>query len=149
MVSQILAIRRNITNVRKILQAHQHVLKRLIRLVAEHPRYALQPNDRTFGELMEVVREGWDNLDNLKERIEALQQTNESQIAFRTSDIMKTLTIISVFTFPLTLVAAVFSVVLTNGMPWLNRPGNFWYMVGVQLAVAAVMFLSFKRKRWF
>ncbi len=149
MISHILSIRRNITDVRKILQAHNRGLKRLILYLTEHPRYALKPQNRAFGDLMDAVREAWDTLDNLKERIEALQQTNESQIAFRMSDIMKTLTIISVFTFPLTLVAALFSVSLTNGMPWLHRPGSFWYVVGIQLGVAAVMLWFFKRKRWF
>lgn len=149
MISHILSIRRNITDVRKILQVHKHVLKRLILYLTENPRYALQPHDRAFIELMDSVKEEWDTLENLKERIEGLQQTNESQISFRLADIMKTLTIISVFTFPLTLVAAVFSVALTSGMPWISRPGNFWYLVGLELSVAAVMFAVFKRKRWF
>lgn len=149
MIPHILAIRRNITDVRKILQVHKNVLRRLTNHLAESPQYTLQPSDRYFGELIDLAREDWDTLENLKERIEALQETNESQISFRMADIMKTLTIISVFTFPLTLVASLFSVWQNKGMPFVNLPNNFWYVLGVEALLAAIMFLVFKRKRWF
>ncbi|TSC77072.1 MAG: magnesium and cobalt transport protein [Parcubacteria group bacterium Gr01-1014_31] len=149
MISHILAIRRNITDVRKILQVHKSVLKRLATYLTENPRYAMQSTDRYFGDLIDYAKEDWDTLENLKERIEALQQTNESQISFRLSDIMKTLTIISVFTFPLTLVAAMFALRPGGGMPWASDPNGFWYVVGVQGTLALVMFFVFKRKRWF
>lgn len=149
MVPHILAIRRNITGVRKILQVHKNVMRRLTNHLTDSPQFALQSSDRYFGELVDCAREDWDTLENLKERIEALQQTNESQISFRMADIMKTLTIISVFTFPLTLVAALFSIRQTKGMPFLDQPNNFWYVLGIEALVAAIMFLVFKRKRWF
>lgn len=149
MISDILAIRRNITDVRKILQAHRNVLKRLVPYLIERT-----PNPRLDGhhpcsDLADCVREEWDTLENLKERIEALQQSNESQISFRVAEIMKRLTIISVFTFPLTLVAALFSVWQTQGMPFRNHPGNFWYVIGIEVALATLMFVIFKLKRWF
>ena len=149
MISQILSIRRNITDVRHILQVHKNVLKRLLAYLTENPKFAMQSSDRYFISLLDTVKEEWDTLENLKERIEALQQTNESQISFRLSDIMKTLTIISVFTFPLTLVATIFSMGLTSGMPFLHTPGNFWYATGILAAVAGAMLLAFKGKRWF
>ncbi|MDD5109914.1 MAG: magnesium transporter CorA family protein [Patescibacteria group bacterium] len=149
LIHHILAIRRNITDVRKILQVHKNVLKRLVIVLTERPQYALQSNDRYFNGVIDNAREVWDTLENLKERIETLQQTNESQISLRLSEIMKTLTIISVFTFPLTLVAALFSIRQIEGMPFLGQPGNFWYVIGIEGAIAIVMLIFFKRKRWF
>lgn len=149
LISQILAIRRNITDVRKILQVHKSVLRRLATYLTADPRFAMSSRDRYFNDLIDYAREDWDVLENLKERIEALQQTNESQISFRMSDIMKTLTIISVFTFPLTLVAALFSVIPASGMPFAGRAGGFWYLIGLEALVAGLMFFIFKRKRWF
>lgn len=149
MILHILTIRRNITDVRKILQVHKSVLKRLAAHLTENPRYAMQPADRYFSDLVNCAKEDWDTLENLKERIEALQQTNESQISFRMSEIMKTLTIISVFTFPLTLVAATFSLNTEGGMLWRYHPNGFWFVVAIQGLLATVMFLIFKRKRWF
>lgn len=149
MISQILSLRRNITDVRKILQTHKLVLRRLATYVTDDPRYVMNARDRYFNDLIDYAREDWDILENLKERIEALQQTNESQISFRMSDIMKTLTIISVFTFPLTLVAATFALNADGGMPWQDSPYGFWYVVATQAALAAVMLAFFKRKRWF
>lgn len=149
MIQHILAIRRNITDVRKILQPHASVFKRLALQLGENRLYAQTTPPRAYLELTDAARGDWEILENLKERIVALQETNESQLSFRLSEIMKTLTIISVFTFPLTLVAALFSVSHTAGMPFLDRPGSFWYIVAIEALLAGTMYLVFKRKRWF
>jgi magnesium transporter len=98
--------------------------------------------------LLDQAKEIWDTLENLKETIEALQQTNESQISFQLSDIMKTLTIISVITFPLTLIATVFGMNTVISMPLTRSPFGFWYVLGIMFVLMLTMLLIFKKKGW-
>lgn len=148
MVSEILLIRRNITDFRKIMQVHKSILKRLILTFKINPIFNMKRSDVYFENLIDYSKEIWDTLENLKERIEALQDTNESQISFRLSTIMKTLTIISVITFPLTLFATLFSMSITS-IPLQHNPYAFWIIICTQLLVAGGMLWIFKNKKWF
>lgn len=147
-ISEILVIRRNITDFRKITQVYKNVLKKLIAYLQESPLYVMKKTDAYFESLVDFSKEIWDTLENLKERIEALQDSNESQISFHLSHIMKTLTIISVFTFPLSLIAAIFSMNLP-GTPFQNTPNGFWIAFGVIFAAFLFMAAVFRKNKWF
>ncbi|NUM25214.1 MAG: magnesium/cobalt transporter CorA [Candidatus Buchananbacteria bacterium] len=148
MVSEILVIRRNITDFRKIMQVHKNVLKKLIYNLKDSPLFVMKKTDAYFESLLDYTKEIWDTLENLKERIEALQQTNESQIQFRLNDIMRILTIISVIVFPVTLLAGIFGMNTTHSMPFLNNEFGFWYIIGIMVCIVLGMLLFFKKKRW-
>lgn len=148
MISEILAIRRNITDFRKIMQVHKNVLKKIILNLKENPQYVMKKTDVYFESLIDYTKEIWDTLENLKERIEALQQSNESQISFRLSDIMRILTIISVITFPLTLIATLFGMNVIGSMPFSNHPFGFWIIIGIIIIIITTMLTIFKKKRW-
>ena len=148
MVSEILVIRRNITDFRKIMQVHKNVLKKTIINFKRSPLFAIKKTDIYFESLVDYAKEIWDTMENLKERIEALQQTNESQISFKLSDIMRILTIISVITFPITLIATVFGMNTVHAMPFINHPHGFWYVIGIMLAIIFGMLAVFKKKDW-
>ncbi|MFA6215275.1 MAG: magnesium transporter CorA family protein [Patescibacteria group bacterium] len=148
MVSEILIIRRNITDVRKVMQVHKNVLKKIIASLKANPIFALKKDDVYFESLVDYTKEIWDNLENLKERIEALQKTNESQISFKLSDTMRILTIISVITFPLTLIAAIFGMNAISAMPFAQSPNGFWYIIGIMALILVSMLTIFKKKGW-
>lgn len=148
MISEILVIRRNITDLRKIMQVHKNVLKKAILNFKESPLFVMKKTDVYFESILDYTKEIWDTLENLKERIEALQQTNESQISFRMSDIMRILTIISFMTFPVTLLATVFGMNTVQAMPFVSNPHGFWYVIGLMLAIVALMLLVFRKKDW-
>jgi magnesium transporter len=149
MISEILLLRRNITDFRKIMQVHKNVLKKMITNFKENPLYDIKKTDVYFESLIDYTKEIWDTLENLKERIEALQETNESQISFKLSHIMKTLTIISVITFPITLIAGIFGMNTLHGMPWIDHPLGFWMVIGFMGLIVATMLTTFKKKGWF
>lgn len=148
MVSEILIIRRNITDFRKIMQVHKNVLKKTIYNLKNSPLFVMKKTDVYFESLVDYAKEIWDTLENLKERIEALQETNESQISFKLSDIMRMLTIISVITFPITLLATIFGMNTIHAMPFIENPYGFWYVVGMMLLIIAGMLSWFKKKGW-
>lgn len=148
MISEILHIRRNVTDFRKIMQVHKNVLKKLIITLKENSTYVMKKTDVYFGSILDYAKEIWDTLENLKERIEALQQTNESQISFKMSDIMRTLTIISVVTFPITVLATVFGMNTVESMPFINNEYGFWYVIGIMVLMIFGMLAIFKKKGW-
>ncbi|MBI5221443.1 MAG: magnesium transporter CorA family protein [Candidatus Magasanikbacteria bacterium] len=148
MVSEILIIRRNITDLRKTMQVHKNVLKKAILEFKNNPLYAMKKTDVYFESLVDYSKEIWDALENLKERIEALQQTNESQISFRLSDIMRILTTISVITFPVTLLATIFGMNTIHAMPFINHPYGFWYVIIIMFFIIGLMITIFKKNKW-
>jgi len=148
MVSEILVIRRNITDFRRIMQVHKNVLKKAIYNFKENPIYVMKKTDLYFESLIDYAKEIWDMLENLKERIEALQQTNESQISFKLSDIMRILTLISVTTFPVTLLATIFGMNTINAMPFMGHPFGFWMVISLMVIIVLTMLTIFKRKDW-
>ena len=140
-------IRRNITDFRKIMQGHKNVLKKLITFLKVNTQFVMKKDDIYFENLIDHTKEIWDTLCNLKERIEALQETNESQISYKLSDIMKMLTIISVITFPLTLIGTIFTMQL-SGMPFQANPNGFWIVIIIMGTILTGMLTFFKKKGW-
>ncbi|MFW0837970.1 MAG: magnesium transporter CorA family protein [Candidatus Komeilibacteria bacterium] len=146
MVKEILIIKRNIVNFRKIMQAHKNVIRKLI---AKNTKYFIPSSiDSYYANILEQTKDIWDILNNQKETIEALRSTNESLISFRLNDIMKTLTIFSVIVFPLTLLAAIFGMNTTTAMPFMKSSYDFWYVIGIMFLGTIVMFFYFKHKKW-
>ena len=73
-----------------------------------------------FDDIVDAHERIWDMLENYKEVVEALEETNESVISHRVNDILRVLTVISVMLLPLTLVASIFG--MNVGVPGDNAP---------------------------
>ena len=145
-VSQILSLKRNIINIRKIMQNHKNVLTRLTDMES-----SLVPKEKIkkyYFALIGHSKRIWEILESQKEMIDALHETNESMLNYRISDIMKTLTIFSVMVFPLTLLAAIFGMNTLEGMPFVETANGFWLIIAVMLIGCLGMLLFFERKRW-
>ncbi len=57
-----------------------------------------------FDDIVDAAERIWDILDNYKEVVEALEDTNESVISHRQNDVLRVLTVFSVVLLPLTLI---------------------------------------------
>lgn len=146
-VKKILLLKRNIINIRKIMQNHKNIFKKLV-LIKKSPSTNTKLKEH-YSKLIEHSKTFWEILDNQKEMIEALDQTNESMLNYRISDIMKTLTIFSVIVFPLSLLAGLFGMNTMGGMPFVNNPNGFWIIMTIMLFGILLMILLFQRKKWF
>lgn len=152
MVEQILMIRRNITDLRKIMQSHKATLEKLLRIHDD-----LEPSSTLFSierkyfyhyeNLIDHTKESWDQLESLKEAIEALQETNESLISFRLNNVMKILTLISVGFLPATFVATLF---MTNAhnTPFVGLPSDFWIISLISALSSVILLIIIWRRRW-
>ncbi len=145
-VAQILLLRRNIANFRKIMQNHKNILKKLANMQS-----SLVPAElihRYYSELINHSKRIWEILENQKEMIEIFYDTNESLLNNKLNEIMKTLTIFSVIVFPLTLLAGIFGMNTIDSMPLVNHPFGFWIIVGIMLVSSLTMLMFFKRRHW-
>jgi magnesium transporter len=145
MAEEILRLKTNIVTFRRTMQGHRTVLERLILYSGrELDLFAYQ---NYMNNLREFTNEIWHMLESQKESINALHETNESIVSLRTNDVMKTLTIISVITFPLTLIATTFAID-ANGRPFVDMPYGFWLICGLMALGVIMMIYIFKRKHW-
>ncbi len=145
MVREILIAKTNIVNFRKIMQAHSSVILKLTNkgeLFFPSLKYK-----EYLKEILESTEDIWSNVENLKQSIEAIENTNNSLISFQLNDVIKILTTISAIILPITLIASIFSMNL-QFMPLSNNPFAFWFITGLMILVLAFLFHVFKNKKW-
>lgn len=146
MVNEIMFVKRNILNARKIMEAHKNVIQKLTKeKIAFFPVNKLNIH---YTALIEHTKNIWEILESQKELIETMENTNTTLVSFKLNDIMRTLTIFSVIVFPLTLFAAIFGMNTLKGMPFINNDYGFWIIICFMFFATLVMFLFFKRKKW-
>ncbi len=145
MAKEVLRLKTNIVNFRRAMQGHRTVLERLVLYGGrELDLFSYQAG---INSLKEEINEIWHMLDNQKDSINALHETNESLINLRTNEVMRTLTVISVVTFPLTLMAALFAIAAPDN-PFVHNKNGFLLIVTVLLWVAVFMIFFFKKRKW-
>lgn len=146
MVQEILIIKRNIVYFRKIMQSHYTIISKLINQKANFLQEDAE-GDMLLRNLLEYIQNIWDALESYQQTIDALEDTNNALVTFKLNDIMRTLTIVSVIVFPLTLMAAVFGMNVAN-MPLINHEMGFWEILGLMGLASICMYLYFRYKKW-
>lgn len=144
LVREILRIRSDIVTFRKAMQGHESSIHRLLeRSKKFFPSEKLRPH---FEDLTGHHREIREFLDNYKDTVDALYDSHLSLVTYRTNQTTKTLTALAFIVFPMTLVAAVFSM-RAEHMPFVGKPGDFWIMLGIVFGTMLGLVLFMKRKK--
>jgi magnesium transporter len=142
-VSDISKAKQEIISYRKIVKPQRPAL----RLLERHIERFLPENlELYFDDLVDASERIWDQLDNFKEVVEALEDTNESVISHRQNDVLRILTVFSVVLLPLTLISGIFGMNVL--FPGVGTHEAFWVIVGLMFAVIVSMVLFFRYKRW-
>jgi magnesium transporter len=142
-VRDISKAKQEIISYRKIVKPQRPAL----RLLERHIERFLPENlELYFDDLVDASERIWDQLDNFKEVVEALEDTNESVISHRQNDVLRILTVFSVILLPLTLISGIFGMNVL--FPGEHTHEAFWVIVGLMIAVIAGMVGFFKYKRW-
>ena len=145
LLQEIAFVKHDIIGFRKSLKPQRTVLESL-----SHFTPKISPNNYQR-EITEVIGSNikvWNTLENHKEMIEALEQTNESIFSHRLNDTMKILTAFSVMVLPLTLIASIFGMNTTIGMPFMQEKYGFEIIILIMMSVSLFSFLFFKYKKW-
>jgi magnesium transporter len=142
-VRDISNVKQEIINFRKTIRPERTVLRDLERT---KQRYMREDLEVYFDDVVDAAERIWDMLENYKEVVEALEDTNESVLSHRVNDILRVLTAISVVVLPLTLIASIFG--MNTGVPWEGNIAGFWVVVGVMVTLLAGMIGYFRHRGW-
>jgi magnesium transporter len=144
MVREILVTKRNIVNFRKSIQSHKNVIRKLGKM--SHKDFMKNELNIYFSNILDQSKEIWEILENLKENVDALHNTNESLISFKLNTVMKALTVISVLIFPATLISSMFG--MNFRIPLENSPYGFWLAICVISISMIFLYIFFRKKEW-
>lgn len=147
MVREILVVKRNIVYFRKIMQFHRNILRNFIKVQLKMFGKNETKIDAYYNDLFDHVHSIWDILENYQQTIDALEDTNTTQVSFKLNDIMRTLTVFSVIVFPLTLLAAIFGMNV-SGVPILGGENDFYKIIGIMFIASIGMYSYFRYKKW-
>jgi magnesium transporter len=143
LVRDIHKVKQEIISYRKIIKPQSPTLRQLERGVE---RFLPEELELYFDDIVDASERIWDLLDNYKEVVEALEDTNESLISHQQNDILYVLTIFSVVMLPLTFVTGLFG--MNVHFPGYGSSITFWAILGSFAAVIASMIGFFRYKRW-
>jgi magnesium transporter len=140
-VRDISNVKQEIINFRKVVRPQRAAFGDLERNKA---RYMAE--DVYYEDITDASERVWDMLENYKEVVEALEDTNEAQIAHRTNETFRVLTAISVIVLPLTLLASIWG--MNVHVPGEQNTTAFWLIVVVMILLLGAMAAYFRRRGW-
>jgi magnesium transporter len=140
---------RDISNVKQEIISYRKIIKperSTLRLLERHvERFLPEELELYFDDVVDASERIWDILDNYKEVVEALEDTNESVISHRQNDVLRLLTVFSVVLLPLTLITGLFG--MNVRFPGFDTVWAFWtIVVGMFLTLLGVLaFFRYKK----
>ncbi len=141
---------RDISNVKQEIISYRKIIKperSTLRLLERHiKRFLPEELELYFDDIVDAAERIWDLLDNFKEVVEALEDTNEAVISHRQNDILRILTVFSVVLLPLTLITGFFG--MNVDFPGFGSVWAFWTIFGLMAAALCGMLAFFRYKRW-
>ncbi|MDQ4129868.1 MAG: magnesium/cobalt transporter CorA [Actinomycetota bacterium] len=142
-VRDISNVKQEIINFRKIIRPQRSVLHDLERT---KQRYLSEDLELYYGDIVDASERIWDMLENYKEVVEALEETNESVISHRQNDVLRVLTSFTVVVLPLTLLASIFGMNVL--FPGEGTPSAFWVILASMVVLLGSMLAFFRRRGW-
>ncbi|MGI8421171.1 MAG: magnesium transporter CorA family protein, partial [Gaiellaceae bacterium] len=141
---------RDISNVKQEIISYRKIIKperSTLRLLERHTeRFLPEALELYFDDIVDAAERIWDLLDNYKEVVEALEDTNESVISHKQNDVLRILTVFSVILLPLTLITGIFG--MNVRFPGFGTTDAWWGVVGGMLGTLVVLLGFFRWKRW-
>src|SRR5882724_376191 len=95
--------KQEVINFRKIVRPQRAALRDLDRT----RRYVPEDLEIYFDDIVDASERIWDMLENFKEVVEGLEDSNEAVLSHRLNDVLRVLTAASVLFLPLTLIASI------------------------------------------
>lgn len=142
-VRDIHKVKQEIISYRKIVRPQRPTLRLLERGVE---RFLPEELDLYFDDIVDASERIWDLLDNFKEVVEALEDTNESLISHQQNDILYVLTIFSVVMLPLTFITGFFG--MNVSFPGFDSVTGFVVTLTLMVVTIGSMLGFFRWKKW-
>jgi magnesium transporter len=142
-VRDIHKVKQEIISYRKIVRPQRPTLRQLERGVE---RFLPEELELYFDDIVDASERIWDLLDNYKEVVEALEDTNESLISHQQNDILYVLTIFSVVMLPLTFITGLFG--MNVHFPGFGSTTGFIVTLSLMAVTIVAMLGFFRWKKW-
>ena len=144
MVFELSRFGRNMLEFKQTIATHKDILKSLTKdwnsVFGDTYKHHL---DRLLADYFKVK-----NRHSLvKDTMQEVRLTNNSLLSTKQNETMKLFTILAFVTFPLTLIAAIFSM-NTTFTPFVGTDNDFWVILLFMALVTISMFLYFRWKKW-
>jgi magnesium transporter len=143
LVTDIHQVKQEIISYRKIIKPQRPTLRQLERRIET---FLPEDLELYFDDIVDASERIWDLLDNYKEVVEALEDTNESLISHQQNDILYVLTIFSVVMLPLTFLTGVFG--MNVHFPGFDTAAGFFATLGLFVVTIVGMLGFFRWKKW-
>ncbi|MBU1177415.1 magnesium transporter CorA family protein [Patescibacteria group bacterium] len=145
MLMEIAMAKKDLIDFRRAIKPQRSILeilgKKSIRIFGEKIRSLSQ---EVIGSVIRV----WNILENHRELITSIEQTNNSLLSHKLSDIMKFLTVVSFITFPLSVIVGFFGMNIFGNIPALQSPSTWLIILILMFIITGIMVMYFKKKKW-
>lgn len=139
----ILNLKRNIITMRSILFPQRAVVALL-----QHKNEQIITPDLAlyFDDVSDAIERQWSLLETAKELSDALQETHESWLTYRTNSVIRVLTIFTVSMVPLTIITGLYG--MNINLPLMNHPQVFEMLLSLMVLVMGGLLGYFAWKKW-
>lgn len=143
MVQEIMILKRNIINMRRILAPQRSVL---VELQTKHKQFVPEETKIYFDDLLDKKDKIISQLDTAMAYVNVLNEANESIITRNTNRVITVLTVFTVIMLPLSLVTGYFG--MNVNLPFQASSHALTYVNAILLGLFALMIIIFAKKRW-
>lgn len=137
------ALRRDIITYRRIVKPQMAVMASLEQ--RDFP-FLKEDLDVYFGDLADHFSKIWDTLEDYKDVVEGLNDTNNTLTSYRINEIIRVLTLFSAIMLPLSVLTGLYG--MNVALPLGDHPLAFEIVAIGMATVIAAMLLVFRLRRW-
>ncbi len=144
LLEDIMDLRRSVARLRRISSRQLDVLHRI-----SHGEFPQIPAHILpfFRDVHDHLQRISDLAENYRELVSGLFDIHFSVVASKTTEVMKTLAVVSAIILPLSLIAGIYGMNFEN-MPELRTRNGYFLVLGVMGAVTLILLLYFWRRGW-
>ena len=101
-----------------------------------------------WGNVLDHLQIIWERVEDNRELIEGISESNESFLSSKTNKVIKILTVFSAIVLPLNLIASIYGMNI-QGLPFAHDASSFAILLTIMFIIGGSMLIVFKLKRWF
>lgn len=145
MVKETSIVKRDILAFRRTLKPQRSILESLVQ---KHYNLLEDELNKYLQDLIGTNIRVWNALENTKEVIKSLEETNNSLLSYKINEAMRFLAAVSLITFALSVTVGIFGMAPFQNFSAAQNKDTFWLVILFMGLVATALLLLFRRKKW-
>lgn len=142
-LKEIFAVKRAVLSLRRYLSPQREVFN----VLANRPNALLAPDMQVyFRDIYDHNLRINDSLETYRELLTSILDSYLTQVSNRLGAVTKGLSVIATISIPFVVVSGMWGMNFSH-IPWSGNPHAFWYMLALQLAVAATLLIILRARK--